>query len=76
MRFIYAIVLVLVSASIAAPQLGPPNNIKLGPYDLNRVKVGDKAPDFTLEDTNQKRIKLSDFCGKKSVVLIFYRGYW
>lgn len=36
------------------------------------VKVGDTAPDFTLLDQNRKSVKLSDFRGKKSVVLAFY----
>lgn len=36
------------------------------------LKVGDTAPDFTLTDTAGKPVKLSDFRGKKSVVLAFY----
>jgi cytochrome oxidase Cu insertion factor (SCO1/SenC/PrrC family) len=36
------------------------------------LKVGDRAPDFTLTDTNGQQIKLSDFRGKKNVVLAFY----
>jgi peroxiredoxin len=36
------------------------------------LKVGDPAPDFTLIDQNRKEVKLSDFKGKKSVVLAFY----
>ncbi len=35
-------------------------------------KVGDKAPDFTLPDQNGKEVKLSDFLGKKNVVVAFY----
>jgi len=30
------------------------------------------APDFTLLDQNRKEVKLSDFRGKKNVVLAFY----
>ena len=37
-----------------------------------KVKVGDIAPDFTLPDTNNKPVKLSDFRGKKNVVLAFF----
>lgn len=37
-----------------------------------KLKVGDMAPDFTLTDTNGSPVKLSDFRGKKSVVLAFY----
>lgn len=36
------------------------------------LKVGDKAPDFTLTDTNWKKVSLRDFLGKKNVVLAFY----
>lgn len=36
------------------------------------LKVGDVAPDFTLNDTNGTPVKLSDFRGKKNVVLAFY----
>jgi cytochrome oxidase Cu insertion factor (SCO1/SenC/PrrC family) len=36
------------------------------------LKVGDMAPDFTLNDTNGTPVKLSDFRGKKNVVLAFY----
>jgi len=40
------------------------------------IKVGDPAPDFTLKDQDQKDIKLSDFRGKKHVVLAFYPLDW
>lgn len=36
------------------------------------LKVGDAAPDFTLTDTSGKPVKLSDFKGKKNVILAFY----
>ncbi len=36
------------------------------------LKVGDKAPDFTLTGTDGKEVKLSKFKGKKVVVLAFY----
>ncbi len=35
------------------------------------VKVGEQAPDFTLQDQNGKEVSLKDFRGK-SVVLYFY----
>jgi peroxiredoxin len=34
--------------------------------------VGQTAPDFTLNDQNGNPVRLSDFRGKKSVVLAFY----
>jgi peroxiredoxin len=36
------------------------------------LKVGDMAPDFTLLADNWKPVKLSDFRGKKNVILAFY----
>jgi peroxiredoxin Q/BCP len=36
------------------------------------LKVGDPAPNFTLPGTDGKTYTLSDFKGKKSVVLAFY----
>jgi mycoredoxin-dependent peroxiredoxin len=36
------------------------------------VEVGDKAPDFELKDQHGAPVKLSDFRGKKNVVLVFY----
>ena len=65
-RFVYA-------AEVA---LGPKDGDGLVPTDLERVKVGDPAPDLTLEDEKGTPITLSQFRGKKNVVLIFYRGHW
>ena len=36
------------------------------------LKVGDAAPDFTMRGTDGKSYKLSEFKGKKNVVLAFY----
>jgi len=36
------------------------------------LKVGDAAPDFTLPATDGKTYSLSEFKGKKNVVLAFY----
>ncbi len=62
--------------SVAYAQLGPKDGMELKPTDLERIKVGDTAPDFTLENLDGNRISLSDFQGKKNVILVFYRGQW
>jgi peroxiredoxin len=36
------------------------------------IQVGDSAPDFELKDQHGTSVKLSDFRGKKNVVLVFY----
>lgn len=36
-----------------------------------KLEVGDRAPDFELEDDNGRRVRLSDFAGRP-VVLAFY----
>jgi peroxiredoxin len=38
-------------------------------------KVGESAPDFSLIDVSGNQVKLSDFKGKKNIVLIFYTDY-
>ena len=46
-------------------------------------QVGQKAPDFTLTDANDKQVTLAQLLTEplnnkspKAVLLIFYRGYW
>ena len=40
------------------------------------IAVGQKAPDFTLQNQDKKEVKLSDFAGKKNVVLVWYPLDW
>lgn len=56
-------VLALVACLPLAAQTAPPKT---------HLKVGDMAPDFTLPSTAGKPVKLSEFRGKKNVVLAFY----
>lgn len=42
---------------------------------MPRVEMGAPAPDFDLEDFNGTRVRLSDFQGKRRVVLVFNRGF-
>ena len=37
-----------------------------------KIKVGDMAPDFTLQDQNGNKVSLHEFRGKKNVALAFY----
>jgi len=40
------------------------------------ISVGQVAPDFTLLNQEKKEVKLSDFAGKKNVVLVWYPLDW
>lgn len=42
----------------------------------NAIKVGDKAPDFTLPTVLNEELTLRDALGDGAVVLSFYRGSW
>jgi len=57
------------------------NNIynpgQLKPIDSKlKVKVGEKAPDFTLPSLSGKKISLSQFKGEKNVVISFVPAAW
>lgn len=41
---------------------------------LDPIPVGQKAPNFTATDARGRSVKLSDYHGKKNLVLIFYSG--
>jgi len=56
--------------------LGPVDGHDLPSTDLDRVQVGDLAPDFTLASLAGPPVTLSSFRGAKNVVLVFYRGHW
>jgi peroxiredoxin len=40
------------------------------------ISVGQTAPDFTLMNQEKKEVNLSDFAGKKNVVMMFYPLDW
>ena len=61
-RWISIIMVVLVSVTLLFFNAG----------DVMALKAGDKAPDFTLPSTMGEKISLSQFQGKKPVVLFFY----
>ncbi|MBR8831389.1 MAG: putative peroxiredoxin bcp [Chroococcopsis gigantea SAG 12.99] len=39
---------------------------------MTSLKIGDRAPDFSLPSQTGETVKLSDFLGKKAVVVYFY----
>ena len=51
-----------LAAAIVLPVLASPAELK----------IGDRAPEFALPDQQGQVVKLSDFKGKKNVVLAFY----
>ena len=63
-RLLISVVLLALFGLVALAQQTPPVKTHL--------KVGDAAPDFTLRATDGKTYKLSDFKGKKNVVLAIY----
>lgn len=40
------------------------------------ISVGETAPEFTLPNQDKKEVKLSDFTGKRNVVLMWYPLDW
>jgi peroxiredoxin Q/BCP len=44
----------------------------MGTEESKKVKVGDKAPDFTLTDQSGAMVSLREFIGDKIIVLYFY----
>jgi peroxiredoxin len=75
------IAIVLMSSSAFGRSEAFKGNIynpgKLKPVDSTlKVRVGEPAPDFTLPALNGERVALSQFRGKKHVVLSFVPAAW
>ena len=43
---------------------------------MPKLKLGDKAPDFTINDLTGKHHRLFDYLNGQKTVLLFYRGEW
>ncbi len=56
--------------------LGPVDGLDLPGVEIERVQVGQMAPDFTLASLAGPPVTLSGFQGMRNVVLVFYRGHW
>ena len=67
-----AILFALLTVAANAQTPPAPAKAQTPAAPQTKLKVGDAAPDFTLTDTTGKPVKLSDYKGKKSVVLAFY----
>ena len=66
MRFAFAMTVFFAGAAALAAQT--PATPAPGP----ELKVGDQAPDFSLQASDGKTYKLSDFRGKQAVVLAWF----
>lgn len=69
MRFRFAFLLALAFSLLP---LGARAQEATPSIAITNLKVGEVAPDFTLLDNQWHPIKLSDYRGKKTVVLAFY----
>ena len=69
MRALLTIGLVTALAGVALAQMPNPN---APPAVPTKVKVGDVAPDFTLQGTDGKTHKLSEYRGKQTVVVAWF----
>jgi cytochrome oxidase Cu insertion factor (SCO1/SenC/PrrC family) len=68
------IVALALLLALAAPALAQDKPKQEGPPPL-KLKVGDTVPDFTLkyfDGTGLKDFKLSDYKGKKNVLVAFF----
>lgn len=40
------------------------------------IATGDRAPEFDLEETAERRVRLSDYLGRRNVLLVFHPFAW
>ncbi len=50
--------------------------IAIADHPRGGLDNGEVAPNFSLPDTDNRIVTLSDHRGKENVVLVFYRGQW
>ena len=68
-RFITLVTGALLLLSLASQFLAAAQQDAIAKTNLT---VGDVAPDFTLLSNKWEQVKLSDYRGKKNVILAFY----
>lgn len=68
-RFVTTLGLLFLLLSTASSPAAEQEQPKIAKTNL---KVGDVAPDFTLPSDQSTTVKLSDYRGKKTVILAFY----
>ena len=61
-------------ALLAAPTVRAQSKGKPAPEEQTGLKVGEKAPRFTLKDQEDKERSLDEFLKKGKVALVFYRS--
>ena len=71
MKMAAFMLMILFSLVVMGNSQSPTDSVRRSP-----IGVGDIGPDFTLPDQNNNKVTLSEARGKRSVVLVFYRGYW
>ena len=71
---IRSIALGTVIALLAAPTLWAQGKGKPAPEGQTGLKVGEKAPKFSLKDQEGKERSLDDLLKKGKVALVFYRS--
>jgi peroxiredoxin len=75
--FLAVMITCLLAAGALAEHFIPYSVGKLKPTDsVLKVAVGDPAPDFELPDLDGNKVRLSDYLGKKNVVISFVPAAW
>ncbi len=70
--FLLAIVLIISGLSCTGNGNTQKTTSQDKPKASGSVKVGNTAPDFEMRNQAQLKISLSEFKGKKNVVVVFY----
>ena len=73
--FLFWVPVVYALSDVYGDKIFDPGSLK--PIDSRlKVKTGDKAPDFTLPSVSGEKVSLSDYVGKKNVVISFVPAAW